>query len=1080
MGKRTGKGAKLMMVSALLFALGGSFSFIGCNSDTDDDDGGTSVVINPSETETLVIGELSVSQAENADQTVTLTVTPNAEKTTAKDITYTFALAEEVTGVTLTAGTNGTATLANSVAEEKTVTVKVTASAANAADVTATKEVTLAAYGVTYNYEITLPEPTVSYEGKTATVTAAATVALKEGAEGETTPTVAYTFSLADGTSEDIAISSEGGVATVTNKGKTTQSVTVNVKASADGASSKSTSASVTVAPQTETLTLSAVTLSAASGSVEQGESTSVTASATVSSSDSARDAALSGELPTVTYKWESSVEGITFEDATAASATINVAITTATGDATVTVTASAEGAESTSATYTLTVVKAYPYTLYSQDYEATDATSDWTSSSGKITFTVVKNDDRTYLATNTAAASYTFTGPTVGLKAGNDFKLSCDVKIRNSNTDAGTSFIIYDEAESAAILKLSAAANAAGKVWNINGSAEQTVELETYGSVIDTETTPGKANTSWYSYWYSLLLERIGTDTYLTIIRTTTNETVFARQKIATLSDAGGVGTFKFDGTRYYTGFAIDNVVVKSTADQTIITSVAMTAKNATIDCDGTTTLDATATAALASGSSLTPTYAWSLADADASYATLSSTSGESVILTGTNVTSNDYTATVTCVVTAGAGNDVVTKTLTKSIKVLAKQSLLSDMTISAEDDATTVAAGSKLVLTLNGGTSSEENGTVNYAWSSSNEELATVEKTDTGATVTGIKDSTETVTITVTATLGSIKKTATYEVTVTASAAELATLTLSEERGSVAKGFTKTFTATANDSITPDSWEVTSDSANATVTETHDGSVCTVTITGVTVAEEAVTITVKATKGEQTATKTYAVTVKEPEKVTLYSQDFESLESTTTDDVTTYTVPSDITVVGGTGSIKTDSENATSINNYFMLTQGGGSGQRNAYLTLSNVPTSGTYYVEFDAWQVRGAMSVGDISVTNTKPSNNTSTTAYLFREIETAKAAYTFYINTVDEDTSITLACTAETWYHHKLVIDIDKGTIYATITKLSDGTSLVESVELDPTDTTLVAKYINIVDGRASTTAGIDNVEVYNYQ
>ena len=1178
MEKRT-KGCKLLLAAAVLFALGGSFNFIGCSSDSDsgsptsqnsevettigaitisasaataNEDGTYSVVLtatpNADDTDATdityvwslgddasnvtlgssssstvtatisakpasatvtvtasatgatsvsatyslsvgydyTIGALTITASDNDDGSKAISVSADSTATTASDVTIAITLAETVDGLTLTDNGDGTATITNANDTDTTATVVATATATGAASVTAQAEVTVAKAGTTYLYSIGKLTATVgNVSGNTRVVTVTA-------AETDNAPeTITYAYSVDD---EEFAVSESSnttGSVTLTNNSTTTKAVTLTVTATADESTSNSTTANVTV-PANETLTISGVTLSATSGSAEQGESVTVTVSGgTVTSSDTARDAELSGELPEVTYAWSTDYSGISFDDSTASEVTITAASTASTGTATITVTASAEGATSASATYELTVVKAYPYTVYSQDFEdVTDITTVVATNTTNMFPTIelgTDNTDYAKVAFNTSNVRGQVATIATGLPSTltADYKVDFDIKLSGPNAVSASAkqaaqFVLGNSSISLTsnagytgdyLLALYNYASGTGTAIENHPNAQQNnlwaLSLDDSGEEITLDRT----------LWYHFTIV-VDEDSKVTATITGSDgSTVIENKEIAATSTA-------FTNINMLLGRAagnyyLDNFVVKTTKDVVAITEAASISGESEIANNGTATLTASAVAAYAAAkTSVTPTYTWEISDS--TYASLSATEGATVTVTGKNDTINDKTVTLT--VTAKAGD--ATSTATYSVKVLAKQDLLSDMTISATGSATSVAAGDTLALTLDGGTKdaslTDDETAVTYAWASSDTTIATVAATDTGATVRGEKEAADAVTITVTATLGSIKKTATYEVTVTESAATLSTLTLSATSGTVAKGFTTTFTAGANDSITPDSWKVTSSSENATVTYAADGSVCTVTITGVTAADSAITITVTAKKGDATATATYAVTVKEPVKNTLYSQDFDSVEDATTvakspSYAAGLSIENSITGVDGSTS------------SYLRYNDAGENG-RNAYTTEDwKAPSSGSYYVELD-FTVRPSNSGGKTSQfavvdASTTPTNNAVlSSGYLFALTDSVgggftSSATTAYEWTVNGSTTTTVSLLGDTFYHLLLSVDIDNESITAVITDSSNNEVFNDS--LVPTGTYVAGK-VNMFCGRYYGVDSLDNVVVYNYQ
>ena len=1179
MEKRT-KGCKLLLAAAVLFALGGSFNFIGCSSDSDsgsptsqnsevettigaitisasaataNEDGTYSVVLtatpNADDTDATdityvwslgddasnvtlgssssstvtatisakpasatvkvtasatgatsvsatyslsvgydyTIGALTITASDNDDGSKAISVSADSTATTASDVTIAITLAETVDGLTLTDNGDGTATITNANDTDTTATVVATATATGAASVTAQAEVTVAKAGTTYLYSIGKLTATVgNVSGNTRVVTVTA-------AETDNAPeTITYAYSVDD---EEFAVSESSnttGSVTLTNNSTTTKAVTLTVTATADESTSNSTTANVTV-PANETLTISGVTLSATSGSAEQGESVTVTVSGgTVTSSDTARDAELSGELPEVTYAWSTDYSGISFDDSTASEVTITAASTASTGTATITVTASADGAESVTATYTLTVTKAYAYTLFSQNFDdVTDATTVATSYFASSGLSI--DDGALYFKTDNAGTTTGYAKNTgfrtaiseqLIIPSSGEYCLSFDALL---NTAGGSNESMLSVGTTGSTSKsgnvvptqyLFGLSATASSEWALNGTST-TVTLDT---------------ATFYHFKLTVNLD----DSTAKVSITSDAGTVLEETAITPVDDDGYSPSYiNMELGRYSGIMALDNIVLKSDTDVVVFSEAAtISGDNSTIDASGTTTLTASAAAGYASGASVSSTtYAWSLADGDSDYVELSATEGTSVTLIGTNSTINDYTATVTLTVTA----DGTTSTAAKSITVSALQTLLSDVTISAADSATSVSAGDTLVLTTSGGATdgSVVDATISWAWTSADESIATVtagtDDTST-ATVKGLTAGSST-TITATATLGSITKSATYTVEVTESTATLSSITfgdtVTESDGvytaTVAAGFTTTITATTNDNIVPTwTWE-SSSTDKMTVTYTTDSYESTATLTGVSTGSA--TLTVTAVSGSVTLTKTITVTVAEPTKTYIYQQDFETGES----DWTAITSDYD----------KCAADDITSKNkntSKYIYAIGCRSGDTGTQVAASS-STDGTV-VEFDLkFDGVYAGKSSSFALLGAKNSTNWLSSDY---EILTFSAGSTIagYINTFTiNGTDYLTACSVSTdgsewskitgstlargstgWLHVKATLDFTNHTMDLVVTKIATNATVCEATGLAFMDGTAASslEYLYAAAGKTYGGVYMDNFEVYKYE
>lgn len=114
----------------------------------------------------------------------------------------------------------------------------------------------------------------------------------------------------------------------------------------------------------------------------------------------------------------------------------------------------------------------------------------------------------------------------------------------------------------------------------------------------------------------------------------------------------------------------ATKTIEVKTSTTTLTLTSVSISASSSTIVCDGTSTLTANPT--VTSGDAKKVEYTWSISSGS-SYATLSSTTGSSITLTGNNTTESDQIVTVKVSATDGTNTRTATKTVTVQKKVAA-----------------------------------------------------------------------------------------------------------------------------------------------------------------------------------------------------------------------------------------------------------------------------------------------------------------------------------------------------------------------------------------------------------------------
>lgn len=114
----------------------------------------------------------------------------------------------------------------------------------------------------------------------------------------------------------------------------------------------------------------------------------------------------------------------------------------------------------------------------------------------------------------------------------------------------------------------------------------------------------------------------------------------------------------------------ATKTIEVKTSTTTLTLTSVSISASSSTIEAAGNTTLTANPT--VTSGDATKVEYTWSISSGS-SYATLSSTTGSSVTLTGNNTTESEQSVTVKVSATDGTNTITATETVTVQKKVAA-----------------------------------------------------------------------------------------------------------------------------------------------------------------------------------------------------------------------------------------------------------------------------------------------------------------------------------------------------------------------------------------------------------------------
>ena len=873
---------------------------------------------------------------------------------------------------------------------------------------------------------------------------------------------------------------------TATIKGLQEGDTTITVTPVANEALAKTVTVKV-VPPST--VELGAITFDKNEETIAPGETLTVKATAIATDS--------SGETPPeVTYKWATTSEDIELSGVETDTVTITAKSTAKAGSVTVDVHAKA-GTKNRYGTYTLTIKKAtvgdddpnYPYTLYSEDYEgATEA--DWTTAiATRYDPILATEDDNTFLTVTgyeDNETSYrsnngtTLTSPSLEVPAGTDFKLTFDVKIANTNKNVPT-FTVYDATETNALFSLTSD-NAYSEQWFINGSTEG-ITLE--GTSKNTSASRNLLSTL---TWYSITIMSTNGKVYASIAVKDGN-TVVDKQEIATT--VNGLGQMTFVTGSAYANFAIDNIVVKSATNVVTIknSTVTSNAANGTIDAKGTATFTATADAEDTEKQPVTPAYAWSLGEGDEDFARLSTTTGETVTVTGSNTTTKNHTVTVICTVTAGG----TTKKIPTSLTVKADANLLTDIGF-ADTNKTEVEASKDITLATTGGTADASLGTVVKKWESSDKTIAEV---DDNGKVTG-KKAADLVTITVTATLDDIVKSATWGITVTPSKQPLKSVTVTPNEGELATGGrTITFTASTNDRVVPDTWKVTADPSTA-VDIDFDEKEKTDTLLVTVTSKDAtgnVTITVTATKDgdePETAEATYTLTLRAPKLETLYSQDFE-------DGTTDWTTRGDSTP--GKIVVKKDDAKMNPNTSDYIYVIGGHSGDTSAEKAVSSSVDGTTveFDLKFDGTAKNGTL---DFALLGARSKSNWVDSDKRILVIESSKPGTNgclkdFTINGTNyfDGNFVERGETGETttngnnknenrgstgWLHVKAVLNFTAQTIDIKVTKIADGSVILQKSDLAFLDSNVPSlEYFFVNGGKQYGGTCLDNIVVTAY-
>ena len=193
----------------------------------------------------------------------------------------------------------------------------------------------------------------------------------------------------------------------------------------------------------------------------------------------------------------------------------------------------------------------------YSNDYSDDDVT--WTSATGgrytpiiQDGYLTVNQDER-----NNTGTTITSTETEGKVAAGENFTMSCRVKLGASTNQTATAFNIYDAANAAPILSIAEVVTNA-TAWTINSGTQTATVSAGGGKAIDEIA------------WIDVKVTSIaGGKTYLTLKDADGNIIDgFDKKDIPTLSATGGLGKMNFVTSRYLANFAIDDIIVRDVVE--------------------------------------------------------------------------------------------------------------------------------------------------------------------------------------------------------------------------------------------------------------------------------------------------------------------------------------------------------------------------------------------------------------------------------------------------------------------------------------------------------------------------------
>ena len=203
--------------------------------------------------------------------------------------------------------------------------------------------------------------------------------------------------------------------------------------------------------------------------------------------------------------------------------------------------------------------------TIISQDYQ--NGVADWTSgNTGRYTVDMTTDGANKYLAVNSVGngnSGALITGTTVkdkitsgaNFETSSNFTMFFDMKLTGGNNQP--SWIVVNDASDPSVnvnadpdvtnrMLILIQESANSTTWGINGSSSQKITLDK-------------------NVWYRFQLSKSDALLYLTVINASTGDEVFPQQSITIQSSLGGLGSFMFATKRYYSGLAIDNIVLRN-----------------------------------------------------------------------------------------------------------------------------------------------------------------------------------------------------------------------------------------------------------------------------------------------------------------------------------------------------------------------------------------------------------------------------------------------------------------------------------------------------------------------------------
>lgn len=199
--------------------------------------------------------------------------------------------------------------------------------------------------------------------------------------------------------------------------------------------------------------------------------------------------------------------------------------------------------------------------TYVSEAYSAESTTDGWTSSlDGRFTPVILEEDGNYYLGIDPTSRynnGAVVTGTVLAGKvaAGQDFTLTFDLRLGNSNNQTPVQLQVKDAANAADIFSLAATATNVD-TWTVNGGQTVTLPGSKYNKAEDESAIRAID-------WATVSISRKGDMTFATITNSVTGEAILP-QTLVEASATGGVGNIVFTSKRYFSNFAIDNIALR------------------------------------------------------------------------------------------------------------------------------------------------------------------------------------------------------------------------------------------------------------------------------------------------------------------------------------------------------------------------------------------------------------------------------------------------------------------------------------------------------------------------------------